>query len=578
MTSHLRYLTAIFILLSASVVMTGCNKEAEQEEEIIRPKVTAMEIKGGLMHEFSTTGEVTAEKSARITAEFRATVTSINKKAGDQVINGDSLITLDAQSVSARFRTANTSYATAYQNVQQTKLTAQKNVDSARIGLESAQSNLQTVLKQNAARKIQAEEALKASEINLDLSVTSAQSTLSNALNLTPSTVNSALITADQILEYSPEYQDLDNIRETHIGVRDPYFKLQVSEYLMDTYTLLRSYNVSYEESKQLLNRTAQALEKTLQIMRLSVTSPQYPQSQLDAEVATVIGQQTAVQSLITQLDSAKSALNLTQQSSGNDSQTLVSARAGYESTLADLEFALQAAQRRVEEAQSAYENAQASAKISEIGSRSALAGAGGELSQAQISDDKRNVRSPFAGQVIDIPINVGDEVQPGTLLVTVENDDLVKIVTYLSSEEVKNVYEGDTVSIENAGTALVSSVSPSADSISKKYKVEIIHNEAELTPGTFVRLTFTSTSENGNGKRIFVPLTSVHISGSEIFVWTLEGPGEFPVTKKSVITIGEVVGKFVEVKSGLSEGEALITEGGRMIDNEKIEVELTAI
>ncbi|MBU0766491.1 HlyD family efflux transporter periplasmic adaptor subunit [Patescibacteria group bacterium] len=573
MTSHLRYLTVIFIILSASVVLTGCGTQPDLEQKVIRPKVTAIEIKGGLMHQFSTTGEVTAEKSARITAEFRATVTSINKKAGDQVLEGDSIVTLDAQSVSARLSTANTSYATSYQNVQQTKLTAQKNVESSRIGLESAKSNLGTVLKQNVARKVQAEAALKSSQINLNLSVSSAQVNLEAAISQTSNTVNTALTSMDEIFEYSPEYKDLDNIREVHIGVRDPYFKIEVIEYLMDTYTQFRSYTPSYKSAKQLLVRAIQALDKTLQILRLSVTSPQYTQSQLDSEISKIIGQQATIRTIISQLDSAKSALDLTEQSSGSDSQTLVNARAVYESAMADLEFAEQAAHRRVEEAQIAFENAQASAKISEIGARSALAGTSGELSQARISDDKRNVRSPFAGQVIDIPLNIGDEIQPGTLLVAIENDSLLKIVTYLSAEEVSNVYKGDLVSIENTSEARVSSVSPSADPVSKKYKVEIIHSEKALTPGTLVRLTFTSTSKNGNGERIFAPITSVHINGSEIFVWTLEGSGEFPVTKKSPITIDKIVGEFVEVISGLSAGDVLIMEGGRMLDKEGIEV-----
>ena len=70
---------------------------------------------------------------------------------------------------------------------------------------------------------------------------------------------------------------------------------------------------------------------------------------------------------------------------------------------------------------------------------------------------------------------------------------------------------------------------------------------------------------------RIFVPLPSLHILQNEIFVWKVENEQ----TVKNPVLIGEIEGDYVEILRGLSIEDEIIVEGGRLIEEEGVKVEI---
>lgn len=562
--------------------LKGCGSEQEREQLAEVPaEVSVLRIAPGLQRSFRTTGEVEAEKSANFLADFTSTVEDIKVRIGDRVNAGQELLALKAREVEQDLTTANAMYVSTAQNLQQTRITAQQAVAEAQIALKTAQINLEKLQTENAAKKTQAEETLNTSKLTYELSEASAQSTLDTAIRKTQTTVQSALTDADDLLEYSPVQEGLTYVKETHLGVRDPAQKLQTIDALNDAYLSYSAFVPGYTNSIELLHETEGAMQMLLTVLYNSVSSPEYTQVTINTNIGTVNGHIASVRSLISELEAAQRALDSTMQKRGATSQVLIDAQAKYETTMAELDASMKKAELDVERARSVLESAIASAKASEISAVTNVTSARGTLDQAKISNDKLIIVAPFDGLVTDIPVRIGRELQPGEQVLSMEDASWLKVVTYVSVAEVKLLSVGDTVIIGTQQLpASVTSVAPSADPQSKKFKVEARIGSGSLAPGEFVSMQFVTESADPTDDRMFLPVTAVHVSAAETFVWVIEEDANhaegtqqsqeslYTATKRPV-TIGELSGKYIEITSGIQEGDSVVLEGGRALTRE---------
>ncbi|MDP7476929.1 MAG: efflux RND transporter periplasmic adaptor subunit, partial [Candidatus Peribacteraceae bacterium] len=568
-------LGVIIALMAISFFLGFLGGEIEKEVGRSIPQVYVEYIAPGLARSFTATGEVEAEKSANFIAEFKSTVSDIAVSVGDEVTKGQELMRLEAHEVEQKFITANAFYITTSQGLAQTRITAQQGVQDAQISLKRAQITLEKLQKENAAKRIQAEETHFASKLNFGLDEATAKTNLENVILDTSTAVHNALTEADAILEFSPEQEALDYIKETHIGVRDPAQKLFTSDAMINAYNAFKTAKSTYADSIHLLQLTEKALSMTLTTLHNSVTSPKYTIFDLNSNIEEINSHITATRDVISNLESTKRSLDSTIQKRGATSQVLIDAEAAYVTTMAELEASERKAELDVEGAKNTLNSAIASAKASEITALSNLTTAKGELEQARISRNELIIGAPFDGVVTDIPLRVGREIQTGEPVLTMENAEWLKIITFVSAQEVRHIHTGDEVIVDSEFIARVASVAPSADPASKKYKVEVRLGEDTLKPGSFVSLHFTSEDTGDGDDRIFLPVTSVHVSAAETFVWVLEEPETTEVsqdiyaTRKQPVTIGDLSGKYVEILDGIGEGDRVIIQGGRSLTTE---------
>ncbi|PIR54261.1 hypothetical protein COU75_01725 [Candidatus Peregrinibacteria bacterium CG10_big_fil_rev_8_21_14_0_10_42_8] len=567
----------IFIIVATFMKGHGTDSIQEEAKEVV-PQVRVLSIASGLERSMSATGEVEAEKSANFVTDFKATVKEIHANIGDTVKEGQALVTLRAFEVEQKFNTANAFYVTTGQNVQQTRIQAQQNVEEAQIALKTAQINREKLEKENTAKTVQAEETLKSTTLKFGLSEVTSEATLDAAIRKTHTTVHSALTRADEILEFSPEQVGLTYEKETHIGVRDPTQKLKVSDAMIDAYNAYQAPKMTYKYSLDLLEQTEKALTMALTTLHNSVTSTVYTVADLNTDITDINTQISNVRSVISELKSAKASLDSTKQSIGGTSQVIIDAEASYATTMAQIEASQKKAELDGERAENALESAIASARSSEISAMSNITTARGELEQARINQNELSLIAPFDGVVTDIPLRVGREVQPGDLLLTMENAEWLKITTYVSAEEVRQIATGDTVMVNGKYEALVASVAPSADPASKKFQVELRMGGDALQVGSFVELEFSLRSiEQQQDDRIFLPVTSVHVSAAETFVWVIEKETNDAhdseeskevvyIARKRPVTIGQLFGRYIEIVEGVEKGDSVIIEGGRAL------------
>ena len=178
-------------------------------------------------------------------------------------------------------------------------------------------------------------------------------------------------------------------------------------------------------------------------------------------------------------------------------------------------------------------------------------------------------MRAPFAGLIASKNTQVGEVINPmmggfgpaGGVL-TLVDDSRIKVLVEVSPADIGRLAKGrpaliriagGAAPLEAAGTLAV--VNSTADPQSKKFRVEVAaaNPGRGLRPGTFGTVLF----EIGLRENVLaVPIRAVF---EEKFVFVVVGGKAV----KRTVTLGLRNGENVEVKTGLSEGDRIVVEGG---------------
>lgn len=561
-------------IIAIAFLLTACNSEPEAPVAAsIIPSVQVQTVESGLKRSFTVTGEVEAAKQATIGADTKADVIQLLVNIGDEVQKGELLMVLGSDNVNTRITNANISYGTAVQNVEQTKVTNQISIENAEIALETAEQNLEKTLQEIASRKAQAQESYKSSLLNQSLSVDAAETVVQNTLSTTKSTVATALSVANSIFEFNDDVNDQTNVREIHVGIKNPTFRRDNNQLLEGLFERSRYVPDSYENALELLQLSERAFKQSIDVLNNSIVSSAYTQGQLNSDIANISGQLSAIQSVLSQLRTAQANVATAEQTVGTDSQIERNAKAQLDSTLAQLESQEVQVRRNVEQAKNTLATARAQANSASINATSTLNSIGNELRSARTAMNELRINAPFSGRIKSIPVTGGEEVNAGQTLLTVENTDSLKITTNIAPDDVRLLTIGSPVTINNSISSQVTNISPSADPITQKYEVEIALTSLELQSGEFVDVQFESTVST-DSRRLFVPISSVHIESVNTYVWVVRNGSEgSTVASKQVVKIGNLQGRYIEVLEGLQSGDTIIINGGRTLEGNNLTV-----
>ena len=93
------------------------------------------------------------------------------------------------------------------------------------------------------------------------------------------------------------------------------------------------------------------------------------------------------------------------------------------------------------------------------------------------------------------------------------------------------------------------------AETRSLLIRVKIDNENSELIPGSLLEVTVNYNERNS----LWIPDTSIMLEGDKIYVYKVS---EKNITNKTEITIGIRDAGYVEVLSGLTEGDKIVAEG----------------
>ncbi len=208
----------------------------------------------------------------------------------------------------------------------------------------------------------------------------------------------------------------------------------------------------------------------------------------------------------------------------------------------------LEAAKMSVEQARVAYENAASMLENAEV-------------------------KAPIAGVVSSISIVEGEYASSGNPPITIVDSDSITIEFGVAGNMVNKIKKGDSAVVEIGDAdyrqdTVINSVSSSADVMTNLYKVDIVlNNDGTIKPGMFAKV-YLSTERIGNALAVKTEAVKEREDKKYVFVVN----GDSAVEKE--VTTGLDTGTYIEIKSGLAEGDKVIVKGQDYInDGSKIKV-----
>ena len=178
-------------------------------------------------------------------------------------------------------------------------------------------------------------------------------------------------------------------------------------------------------------------------------------------------------------------------------------------------------------------------------------------------------IAAPFSGLVTQKSVNVGDLAAPGTVLLKLEKEDY-RLEVPVDESAINDVTIGGSVpaslGVKQVHTTVVEIV-PKADPQSRSFTVKLrLPAGCGARSGMYGKAMFPLRAR----RTIAVPAKSLIESGQLTYVFTIDSTG---IARMRVVKTGHVYGDNVEILSGLSKGDRIVSSSvPTLTDGMKVE------
>lgn len=482
--------------------------------------------------ERSLLGQIESQGDTVIPAQLSGTVKNVYVDLGDRVSRGQVLAEFDRTNDQTQV-----AYQNALLNLETTKLSVQNSIASAEEQLRSAQRNLEQSKALEGSR----------AEQNYEAMVTTAQ----NA----ETTASQALEWVDKTLGVSIQYKNIVDPKSRQIGEGHKILRQLSSNQTADLLMEQRQWQnislsspqyqqISFAEDRlAFLREMRDLLSKMDEMIRIAPTNRNFLESDRSAYLGRSEGYSSAIDGIIAQLEQA---IKGSQTTSESNNSTLINAQNGILQARAGLELT----------------KAQGEAQIQ---------GAQNQIAQSRVSLDDLTIRSPFAGEITDVMVQLYQTVSPGTQLFSVLSEGAdPKVVLNVTAEELGRIKStnGVMLTFENKTTRFVEQarLSTKVNTQNQKIEVEFVLDELPegVLIGEIVTVNVPVEGENLN----LLPLSSVSFEpgGAEVLVITKEN-----LAVRKVVQVGTLLGDGIEIVNGLEQGDMVVQYRSRVTSGDTI-------
>lgn len=191
---------------------------------------------------------------------------------------------------------------------------------------------------------------------------------------------------------------------------------------------------------------------------------------------------------------------------------------------------------------------------------------------KSRLSD--RIITAPFDGVVGLRNISVGALLQPGSIITTLDDDSVMKLDFTIPAVFLSVLREGLSIEArtraypERVFEGTVASIASQIDPATRAITVRALipNNEKILKPGLLMTVTLAKNERTS----VVIPELSLIVESDKHFVYLAQGDK----AEKRQVTIGAREPGFVEIISGLSVGDVIVTDGvAKLVDGSAITV-----
>jgi RND family efflux transporter MFP subunit len=353
-------------------------------------------------------------------------------------------------------------------------------------------------------------------------------------------------VTANARNTYSSSYSTVDSIVKSYI---DTFYRGQgasITEFTISSVPFDQNYFAPKRRE----------LQQSLDLWKSHLATAQ------NGDPVTLLNEADAVtkQAIALASDIATAANQFNSNATPTQQAALVSARSGLSGVQASIVSA-----RQINRSQSASATLGADASV-----KTAL----GSLRAAQAILEKTLIRAPIGGTVNFFPIHVGDYVTPLMHVATVAQNGALEIVAFVSENTRADLVVGQKVKVEDKYDAVVTSISPALDPVTKQIEVHIaLTGKSDLIDGQSVHIAISSTAPvaaTAPTGPLLLPLTAVKLTPSARVVFTV---GEDGRLVSHAVEIGDVVGDRIEVLTALPGELRIVTDARGLSEGQKVQV-----
>lgn len=192
----------------------------------------------------------------------------------------------------------------------------------------------------------------------------------------------------------------------------------------------------------------------------------------------------------------------------------------------------------------------------------------------------KKDIKAPFSGKIGIRQVNVGQYVQPGDPLVSLQSMDPLYVDFYLPEQDLKDVHVDQSVRISITAfpgktfNAKVIAIDSKVDQNSRNFKVRasVPNPNGKLYPGVYAQVNVVLPTRNNV---IVIPKYAIAYTLYGDSVYLVKNTGKDPKTGKSIlkavrqtIQTGEARGENMEITKGLKKGDQVVSAGQVKLQN----------
>ena len=228
-------------------------------------------------------------------------------------------------------------------------------------------------------------------------------------------------------------------------------------------------------------------------------------------------------------------------------------------------ESAIDLAKESLEIAQNQRKQAENSAKAQTNGAKLQLEQANLGLKQARLGYEKTFIKAPISGKIVSKNINQNDFIGQGFSIGQIVEEGRLETTVYLDQDEARGLSAGDVFDIEFENekySGKVKAISKIANQSNERFEVLLETNENfSQFVNQFVSIKLFLSVENGGN--FFLPIEAVNIGQTKKDVFVIENG----LAKMTSVETGKIIGKQIEIVSGLEKGDKVIIAGGKSLE-----------
>jgi len=178
---------------------------------------------------------------------------------------------------------------------------------------------------------------------------------------------------------------------------------------------------------------------------------------------------------------------------------------------------------------------------------------------------DYYRIRAPFAGEVGDIPVKVGDYVSPATALLRLTQNQPLELNISIPNEKADRLSKGMSVELVDAqgaplgeGQVFFIAANSNNQDQSVLVKAEYANPRGQLRAGQYVQAKVIWGKQTG----VLIPNTAITRLADQNFIYVAETKEKGLVARQRQVQLGDLQGNQYQVFSGLKPGERVVTSG----------------